>query len=82
VKAGAEGYFAGIVPARGLGIAIKIDDGAGRAAETAIAAVLDGLGLLGGDAAAKALVCGPVLNTRGATVGEKRAAAALLQLRL
>jgi len=82
VKAGAEGYFAGIIPARGLGIAIKIDDGAGRAAETAIAAVLDRLGLLGGDAAAKALVRGPVLNTRGATVGEKRAADALLQLRV
>ena len=29
VKTGAEGYFAGIVPEAGLGIALKIDDGAG-----------------------------------------------------
>ncbi len=82
VKAGAEGYFAGIIPASGLGIALKIDDGAGRAAETAIAAVLGRLGLIGDDAAAQALVRGPVLNTRGTTVGEKRAADALLQLKI
>jgi L-asparaginase II len=38
VKIGAEGFFTGIVPELGLGIAIKIDDGAGRAADTAMAA--------------------------------------------
>ena len=31
-KAGAEGYYGIIVPEAGLGIALKIDDGAGRAA--------------------------------------------------
>ena len=31
VKTGAEGVFAAIVPEAGLGIALKIDDGAGRA---------------------------------------------------
>ena len=46
VKAGAEGVYAAMIPERGLGIAIKIDDGAGRAAETTIAAILDKLGLL------------------------------------
>jgi L-asparaginase II len=82
VKAGAEGYFAGIVPGRGLGIAIKIDDGAGRAAETVIAAVLDRLELIGDDAAAQALARGPVLNTRGTVVGEKCAAETLATLRV
>ena len=80
VKTGAEGVFAGIVPELGLGIAIKIDDGAGRGAETAIAAVLDALGVLGSDPDARAALRAPVLNTRGATVGERRPAPALAQL--
>ena len=77
VKNGAEGYYAGIVPEAGLGIALKIDDGAGRASETAIAAVLDKLGLLGDDAAARAILNAPVTNSRNATVGERRPAEAL-----
>ena len=40
VKTGAEGVYCGAVPELGLGIAIKCDDGAGRASETAVAAVL------------------------------------------
>ncbi|MBW7852103.1 MAG: asparaginase [Rhodospirillales bacterium] len=44
VKGGAEGVHAAILPARGLGVAVKIDDGAGRAAEVAMLAVLHGLG--------------------------------------
>ena len=40
VKTGAEGVYCGAVPELGLGIAIKCDDGAGRAAETIIAALL------------------------------------------
>jgi L-asparaginase II len=76
-KAGAEAFYAGIVPEPGLGIALKIDDGAGRAAETAIAALLDKLGLLSDDRAARDLVRAPVLNTRGAVVGERRPASAL-----
>ena len=40
VKTGAEGVFCGALPARGLGIAVKIDDGAGRAAEAVMAALL------------------------------------------
>lgn len=79
VKTGAEGYFAGIVPEAGLGIALKIDDGAGRASETAMAAILDKLGLLGTDAAARAILCAPVTNTRGAVVGERRPAPALAE---
>ena len=76
-KAGAEAYCAAIIPEAGLGIALKIDDGAGRAAETAIAALLDKLGVLGDDGAARALVRAPVLNTRNVVVGERRPALAL-----
>ncbi len=82
VKTGAEGVYAGIVPGAGLGIALKIDDGASRASETAIAAVLDRLGLLHGEAGAAALVRAPVTNTRNAIVGERRPAAALAGLAL
>jgi L-asparaginase II len=82
VKAGAEGFYAGWVPHQGLGIAIKIDDGAGRASETAITAVLDRLELLAPDGPARAILRAPVLNTRGATVGERRPSAVLANLAL
>lgn len=39
-KCGAEGVAAAAIPGQGLGLAIKIDDGAGRAAEVAMAALL------------------------------------------
>ncbi|MEZ5788586.1 MAG: asparaginase [Xanthobacteraceae bacterium] len=40
VKAGAEGVYCAALPEQGLGFALKIDDGASRAAEAAIAAVI------------------------------------------
>jgi len=40
VKTGAEGVFCGALPEQGLGIAIKCDDGAGRAAEVVMAAII------------------------------------------
>jgi L-asparaginase II len=40
IKTGAEGVFCGTLPARGLGIAIKCDDGASRAAQAMMAATL------------------------------------------
>jgi L-asparaginase II len=40
VKTGAEGVFAAALPSRGIGIALKIDDGHRRASETAMAALL------------------------------------------
>lgn len=46
VKTGAEGVFVAILPGAGLGVALKIEDGAGRAAEAAIAGLLVHLGLL------------------------------------
>ena len=40
MKTGAEGVYCGALPDQGLGIAIKCDDGAGRAAEVMMAATL------------------------------------------
>jgi len=45
VKTGAEGVFIAILPERGLGVALKVQDGATRAAEAAIAALLVRLGV-------------------------------------
>ena len=41
VKTGAEGVFAAVLPERGLGLAVKIDDGASRAAVVAITSLLN-----------------------------------------
>jgi len=43
VKTGAEGVYCGAVPERGIGIALKIDDGHSRASEVTIAAVVSAL---------------------------------------
>ena len=43
VKTGAEAVYCGAVPELGFGIAIKCDDGQGRASEVAVAAVLSKL---------------------------------------
>jgi L-asparaginase II len=40
VKTGAEGVYCGALPEQGLGIALKCDDGAGRAAQAIMAAVI------------------------------------------
>jgi L-asparaginase II len=40
VKTGAEGVYCGALPELGLGVAIKCDDGAGRAAEVVMAAII------------------------------------------
>ncbi len=80
VKAGAEGFYAAWIPGKGLGIAIKIDDGAGRAAETVITAALESLNLLDDSEPARSILRAPIRNTRGAVVGERRPAAALAKL--
>lgn len=43
VKVGAEGVYCAALPHLGLGLALKIDDGQGRAAEVVLAAVLQAL---------------------------------------
>ncbi len=40
VKTGAEGVFCGALPEQGLGIAVKCDDGAGRAAQAIMATLI------------------------------------------
>jgi L-asparaginase II len=40
VKTGAEGVYCGALPEQGLGIALKCDDGAGRAAQAVMAAIV------------------------------------------
>jgi len=49
VKVGAEGVYCAAVPGAELGIALKVHDGATRAAEPALLAVLQALGVIGGD---------------------------------
>ncbi|MBL4807052.1 MAG: asparaginase [Rhodobacteraceae bacterium] len=46
IKTGAEGVYVAILPERGIGIALKIEDGAGRASEAAMAAILVRLGVV------------------------------------
>jgi L-asparaginase II len=52
VKTGAEGVYAAALPGQRLGLALKVEDGAGRAAEVALLALLQAQGALGPEAAA------------------------------
>jgi L-asparaginase II len=74
-KVGAEGVYAAGVPGAELGIALKVDDGAKRAAEPALLAVLHSLGLLSDDemGALDAFAHPEVRNTRDEVVGSVRA---------
>ncbi len=73
VKTGAEGVFCGMLPTLGVGIAIKMWDGAARASEIAMATLLAHLGVL--PAAQKdELLHPPVRNVVGLLVGEMRPA--------
>lgn len=79
VKTGAEGVYCSALPELGLGIALKCDDGAGRAAESMIAAVL--AKLTAGEPALAALLtalANPVLkNWNGIEVAGLRPTEAL-----
>lgn len=78
VKGGAEGFHVAILPDRGLGVALKIADGAGRASEAAMAHILIRLGALDAESpAARTLADHPLRNWRGITVGDLRAAGTL-----
>jgi L-asparaginase II len=71
VKGGAEGVHCGALPDRGYGIAVKCDDGHGRAGEVMLAAVIARLlSLEGGDKEFLARFARPTLrNWKGAVVG-------------
>jgi L-asparaginase II len=73
IKTGAEGVFCGMLPTLGLGVAIKMWDGAARAAEVAMASLLDHLGVLPADKKEE-LLHPPVKNVVGLLVGEMRPA--------
>lgn len=76
VKTGAEGVFVAILPERGLGVALKIEDGATRASECAIASLLVRLGAIpAGHPALVRRLGPPILNRRGIVTGGIRPAA-------
>ena len=71
-KVGAEGMHSVAVPARGLGIAIKVEDGNQRAQHAALLRLLQRLHVLPDDLPSRlsSFARSPVVNTRGETVGE------------
>lgn len=75
VKFGAEGVFFAALPTLGLGMALKVRDGAKRAADVATAAMLDRLGLLGEAERADLAryLETPLKNWRGFEIGVVRA---------
>lgn len=78
IKTGAEAVFVAILPQQRLGVALKIVDGATRASECAIAAILAGLGVLDPDhPATRKRMNAPMLNRRDIEVGQIRPAAEL-----
>ncbi len=78
-KTGAEGVFCAALPDLGLGLAVKADDGATRAAEMMIAALI--ARFLPMDEVTRAAFARflrrPLYNWRGAAVGEMRMAGPL-----
>jgi len=74
VKTGAEGVYCAALPQQGLGIALKCDDGAGRAAQAIMAAVIARfLPLAASERAALAQFAEPTLrNWNGFEVGRIR----------
>lgn len=75
VKTGAEGVFCGFVPEQGLGFALKVDDGATRASETATAALLHRIDAVTDADIARApeLFTPPILTRKGVEAGVIRA---------
>jgi L-asparaginase II len=77
-KIGAEGVYCAALPELGLGIALKIDDGAVRAAEATIAAVVQAL-LQTEDELLRGYSHLALRNWRGLDVGSLRPAEALVR---
>ncbi len=76
IKTGAEGVYCGAIPELGLGFALKVDDGASRAAEVATGQVLCKLGIIS-DTHAKSLadlIEPPLFNRAGTRTGQVRPA--------
>jgi L-asparaginase II len=75
-KTGAEGVYCVAVPELGVGVAVKCDDGAGRASEVVTANVLNRL-LKPDNPAFESLLKPELINWNGIKVGELRATEAL-----
>jgi L-asparaginase II len=69
VKGGAEGVYVAILPERGVGVALKVVDGASRASEALVAALLARLGVLEAGDPVLALAQGEQRNWRGLATG-------------
>jgi L-asparaginase II len=79
LKTGAEGYFVAILPNRGIGISLKIADGATRASDCAIAALLVRLGVVDAANPEVARFLNPdIKNWDGLVTGEIRPAPGLV----
>ncbi|NIZ60414.1 L-asparaginase [Sedimentitalea sp. CY04] len=79
IKTGAEAVFIAIIPEKRLGVALKITDGATRASECAIAAILVSLGVLDANHPETLKYMNtPILSRRGIEAGVVRPAAELL----
>jgi L-asparaginase II len=78
-KSGAEGVFCAALPEAGLGLAVKADDGAGRAAQVMIAALIRRFGGFDEETGACLMrfVSPRLLNWNGAEVGLLRPAGPL-----
>lgn len=75
IKTGAEGVFVAIIPERRMGLALKIADGATRASEAAVVALLVRLGVLDAQhPAAKKRLDAVQRNWRGLEAAEVKAA--------
>lgn len=69
VKGGAEGVYVAALPGTGRGLALKIADGASRASEAVVAALLARLGAVDPGDPAMALAEGVQRNWRGISTG-------------
>jgi L-asparaginase II len=79
IKTGAEGVYIAIIPEKRLGVALKITDGATRASECAVAAILVGLGVLRADHPATLdYMNAPILNRRDIKTGMIKPSAELV----
>ncbi|RME98565.1 MAG: asparaginase [Alphaproteobacteria bacterium] len=79
VKTGAEGVFCAALPEAGVGIALKIDDGAARASEAVTAGLLEAM-IADAGGTLEGLGEGVLTNWAGLEVGARRFAGDLKQL--
>ncbi|RFC68792.1 MULTISPECIES: asparaginase [Mesorhizobium] len=84
VKGGAEGVFCGVIPERGLAIAVKCNDGAGRGADAIGANIVAQLFADEPDVATRIepVALPPIRNRNGAIVGGIRPADILAELQI